>query len=128
MTTGRRAGAQARPRAAERASSGGAIAGPPTRPSGPRAAAPSGAGQRLHLVGEDQVRDVALEHRVLERERHQLGVAALGEDGLPPRGDAAEGRAQVDLLEGARAEHLEVDLAGEREDRRAVDLARPRGR
>ena len=52
--------------------------------------APDGAGRRcvvgyglhLDLVGEHDVRDVAADERVLARERHQLGVIGLGEDGL----------------------------------------------
>ena len=40
--------------------------------------------QRLHLVGEDQVRDVAPQQRVLAREVHQLDRVGVVQNGLAP--------------------------------------------
>ena len=79
-------------------------------------------GDRLHVVGEDEVRDVALEDGVLAGEVHQLRVPGAGLHGLTPGRDRRERRGEVDLLEGPRAEHLRLDLAGQRQQRRAVDL------
>ena len=106
-------------------SAGGAIA--ERRDAAGRAARRGALGrrQRLHLVGEDQVRDVAAQQRVLAREVHQLDRVGVVQHRLAPRGDRAERARQVDLLERARAEHLRVDLAGQREHRRAVDLRVP---
>ncbi len=59
--------------------------------------------QRLYLVGEDQVRDVALEQCVLAGERHQLGVLRVEQHRLAPSGDGAEGAGEVDLLKRARS-------------------------
>lgn len=95
---------------------------PPVGPSSPRV---FGRRECLHLVGEDQVRRALLEDRVLAGERHQLGVLGGLEDGLGPARDPAERGAQVDLLKRARAEHLRVDLAGEREHGRAIDICVP---
>ena len=69
--------------------------------------------------------DVALEHRVLAGEVHQLSVLGGGQHGLAPGADRLEGRGEIDLLKGARPEHLVVDLAGQRQNRRAVDLRVP---
>jgi hypothetical protein len=57
---------------------------------------------------------VALDRRVLECQRHELGVVAVRVHGLTPAGDGLEGGGEVDLLEGARAEYLRVDLARQR--------------
>jgi hypothetical protein len=84
-----------------------------------------GGGGLGDLVGEDEVGDAAAEDRVLAGEVHELGVAAALQDGLTPQGDAAEGGLEVDLLEGAGAEDLGVDLAGERERGGAVDVGVP---
>jgi hypothetical protein len=81
--------------------------------------------QRLHLVGEDQVRDVAPQQRVLAREVHQLDRVGVVQHGLAPGGDGAERAREVDLLERAGTEHLRVHLAGEREHRRTIDLRVP---
>jgi hypothetical protein len=89
---------------------------PPSASSGAAASAP---------VGEDQVRDVAPQQRVLAREVHQLDRVGVVQHRLAPARDRAERADQVDLLERAGAEHLGVDLAGEREHRRAVDLRVP---
>ena len=79
MITGRFA-PRSRPSACSIDSSGGLISSGVSRPSGPAAAAVAG-GQRLHLVGEDQVRDVALQHRVLAGEVHQLDVLGVSSTG-----------------------------------------------
>ena len=71
------------------------------------------------------MRDVAAQQRVLAREVHQLDRVGVAQHRLAPGRDRAERARQVDLLERAGAEHLRVDLAGEREDRRAIDLRVP---
>ena len=89
---------------------------------------PLGRRQGLDLVGEDQVGDVAPQQRVLAGEIHQLDGLGVVEHGLAEGGDRPERPGQVDLLERARAEHLGVHLAGERQDRRSVDLRVPQAR
>ena len=84
--------------------------------------------ERLDLVGKDQVGDVAAQDRVLRRQARQLGVAAGREHRLAEGGHRAVGRVQVDLLEGAGAQHLRVDLSGQGDHRRAVDLRVPEAR
>ena len=79
----------------------------------------------LHLVREDQVGDVAVDDRVLHRERRELARVRRREHGLAPLGDRRERLAQRDLLEGAWSEDLGLHLSGQREDRRAVDLRVP---
>ena len=69
--------------------------------------------------------DVAAQQGVLAGQRHQLGMVALGQHGLAPGRHRRERGGQVDLLEGPRAQDLDVDLAGEGEHRRAVDLGVP---
>ena len=52
------------------------------RGRGGTAAGTLGGRVHLHLVGQHQVGDLALDERVLERERHQLGVVRVGQHGL----------------------------------------------
>ena len=66
----------------------------------------------LHLVGEDEVRDAAIQNRALAREVHQLGVAAGAQNGLGPLGDLTVRCLKVDFLEGARSQDLEKQAAG----------------
>ena len=125
MITGRLEPCASVRRAASTDSAGGAIARGLMRPSGPPAGALVGGLQGLHLVGEDQVRDAAVQDRALARQVHELGVLRGVQHGLTPLRDLAEGGGQIDLLEGAGPEHLGVDLAGQGEDRRAVDVGVP---
>ncbi len=52
-------------------------------------------------------------------------MVARVKHGLRPLRHAPERRAEVDLLERTRSEHLGVDLTGQRQDRRAVDVGVP---
>lgn len=63
--------------------------------------------------------------RVLTGQVHQLDVVGITQHGLAETRHRGEGAGQVDLLEGARAEYLGVDLPGQRQYRRAVDLRIP---
>ena len=83
-------------------------------------------GQRLHVVGEDEVRDTTIQDGGLAGQVGQFGVFAGREDGLGPLSDLAVRGHEVDFLEGPRSQNLAVDLAGEREDRRAVDVRIPK--
>ncbi len=84
-----------------------------------------GSGLGLHLVGEDQVRDAAVEDGALAGQVHQLGVAAVVQDGLRPLGHLAEGAHEIDLLERAGTEDLRVHLAGQGDGRSAVHVGVP---
>jgi len=81
--------------------------------------------QDLDLVGEDQVGHVAFQKGVLDGQGHQLGVLAGVQHRLTEGGHALEGGGEIDFLKRARSEHLRVDLTGEGEHRRAVDLGVP---
>jgi len=82
-------------------------------------------GQGLDLVGKDDVRDAPVEVRVLAGQRGQLGGVARVEQRLRPLRDLAVRRLEVDLLEGASAENLDVDLARQCQHRGAVDVRVP---
>ena len=79
----------------------------------------------LHLVGQDEVRDVAFDERVLHGQGGEFGRVAAGQDGLAEAGHRLEGGGQIDVLEGAGAHHLGLHLAGQGDDRRAVHLGVP---
>ena len=79
----------------------------------------------LDLVGEDQVRHAAIQHRAFDCKVNQFGVAAGVQDGLTPLRDLAERGLQIDFLERTGAEHLSVDLTGQREHRRTIDVGVP---
>ena len=89
----------------------------PARPPAPAASAPrrgrSGARRRAAAARSCSARVIS-----------SAGLR-VGQHRLAPGGDRAERAGEVDLLEGAGAEHLRVDLAGQREHRRAVDLRVP---
>ncbi len=76
----------------------------------------------LHLVGEDQVRHSTPVHRVLDGEGGQLRGVATGGDGRVPDRHVAEHRLEVDVLEGAAAEHARRDLPRQGQHGRAVEL------
>ena len=82
-------------------------------------------GECLHLVGEDQVRGALLEDRVLARKGHQLGVLGGLEHRLGPPSDLSERSREVHFLERPGSEHLGVDLPGQRQYRRAVNVRVP---
>ena len=71
------------------------------------------------------MRDAAVQYGALEREVHELRVAAPVQHGLAPLSDLAKRRLKVDLLERTGAEHLRVDLAGQRERGRPVHVGVP---
>ena len=100
--TGRSAAAS-RSTARSSSSSGGAMAADATPPRRGSGGGSSTAGELLHLVGEDQVGDVALDDGVLHRQCGQLGGVARGQHRLAPLGDRVEGLVERDLLEGTRA-------------------------
>ncbi len=72
------------------------------------------------------MRHAAVEDRRLAREVHELGVSARVQHQLGPLGDLAECRAQIHFLERSGAEHLGIDLTGEREHGRAIDVRIPK--
>ena len=123
MMTGRLAD-PSRPIACSIDAAGGLISGGVSRPSGPDASLLAG-GKGLHLVGEDQVRGALLEDRVLAGEGHQLGVLGGLEHRLGPAGDLSERGMEIDFLECSRPEDLCVDLTGQRQHGRAVDVRVP---
>ena len=85
----------------------------------------SGAGSVWTSSGKIRCATSRSQQRVLDAQRGELGVAALGQHGLRPARDRRERRREVDVLKRAGAEHLHVHLAGQREHRRAVDLRVP---
>ena len=93
----------------------------PTGPLGEPAAGVAGR-ERLHLVGEHEVRDAALHERVLAREAHQLGVVGVALHGLRVERDVGERGGEVEVLERAAPAHLRRHLPRDREHRRAIDL------
>ncbi len=94
-------------------------------PSDPAASA-SPARDRLHVVGEDQVRDADVDDARSCSAR--VISSACFDDGSTvwlQAVDRIEGGREIDLLKRARAQHLLVDLAGQREHRGAIDLRVP---
>jgi hypothetical protein len=81
--------------------------------------------ERLHLVGQHEVADTRGERRLLGGERGELGGFRVGQQGARPRCHAAERGSQVELLEVVDPEYARRDLAGQRDDRRAVDVGVP---
>ena len=66
------------------------------------------------------MRNVALQGGVLQRQRHQLGMATARKDRLAPGGNGRERGRQVQLLERTGPEHLSADLTGQSQYGRAV--------
>ena len=87
-------------------SPGGAICASGDRPLGRRPPRRL-AGQRLHLVGKHEVGDAPLHERVLAGERHQLGVVGVRAAPSGESGDVGERGGEVEVLEGAAAQHLD---------------------
>jgi hypothetical protein len=82
---------------------------------GPRA-------DNLDLVGQHQVGDPAAVEGVLDREGGEFGVVGARLHRRGGHGHVAEDRGQVQVLEGAAAEHLRRHLSGDRDHRGAVEL------
>ena len=74
------------------------------------------------------MRDVAFDERVLHGQGREFGRVAAGQHGLAEAGHGLEGGGQIDVLEGAGAQHLGLHLAGQGDDRRAVHLGVPETR
>lgn len=123
MTTGRPGACQAVAGAVERLP-GGTDVGRPDAPVGAAGALVSGV-EGLHLVGEDQVGDVPVDHGRLDCQRRQLGMPAARQDGVAEPGDGGEGRCEIDLLERPGPRHLRGDLARECHHRRPVQPGVP---
>ncbi len=70
--------------------------------------------------------DIILDQGGLAGERHQLGMKRGMKNRLREPRDGLEGRREIDLLEGAGPQDLDVDLPGQRENRRTVDLGVPK--
>ena len=54
---------------------------------------------RLHLIGQYEMRNTTSDDDVLARHRHQLGVVGPGLDGLAVAGDIGERPIEVEVLE-----------------------------
>ena len=89
--------------------------------SGPERRA-SAAGRTCTSSGSTRWATCPLEHGVLERQRHELGVVGVGQHGAREAGDVGEGAGEVEVLERAAAEHLGRHLPGDGQHRRPVDL------
>ncbi len=81
--------------------------------------------QRLHIIGEDQMGCIALDQRVLAGQGHQFGGFGRMQHRLAEACDRCECGCEIDFLKRARSQHLHVDLAGECEQRGAVDFRIP---
>ena len=105
---------------------GGRRNGPAGHPAGGASRlAALGRRQHLDLVGKNEVRYPPVQDRALARQVDQFGVLAGVKDRLAPLRDLPERGLQVDFLERPRSEHLRVDLPGQRQHRRAVDVRVP---
>ena len=71
------------------------------------------------------MRHVAFDQRGLAGQGHQFDVARGVQHRLAERCDRRECGREIDLLEGTRPEHLDIDLARQRQHGRAVDLCVP---
>ena len=126
MITGRFAARSSSQRVGDRRPPGGAIVDAATPALAGRARlAPSGAGSVWTSSGKTRCATSRRSIACFTRGPSSSSGSASGSTVWPQAATEPNAAAQVDLLERARAEHLGVDLAGQREHRRAVDLRVP---
>ena len=123
MKTGRVARAR-RSSAAASESAGGPISERPTRPSG-KATGASGAGSVCTSSGKTRWATSRRSRACLQASAISSAWWLSGSTVWLHAATGAKAAAKVDLLEGAWAQDLDVDLAGEGEHRRAIDLGVP---
>ncbi len=84
--------------------------------------------QCLNLIGEDEVGHTSVQNRTLDRQIDQLGVLAGVQHGLAPLSHLPVCRLKIDLLEGTGTQDLGVDLAGQGQGGRPIDVGVPESR